>query len=62
MPVNWFVGLASLAVLLMLLVRSPKEEARLTGRFGDECRAYMKRTGRLLSRSGWGCRLGGPHG
>ena len=49
---NWFMGLASIAVLLMLLVRLPKEEAKLIERFGDEYREYMKRTGRLLPRLG----------
>jgi protein-S-isoprenylcysteine O-methyltransferase Ste14 len=47
---KWFVGLASVAVLVMLLVRLPKQEARLIERFGDECRAYTERTGRLLPR------------
>ncbi len=47
---NWFMGLASVVVLLMLLVRLPKEEEKLIERFGDEYRAYMKRTGRLLPR------------
>jgi protein-S-isoprenylcysteine O-methyltransferase Ste14 len=47
---NWFMGLASVAVLVMLLVRLPKEEARLIERFGDEYRAYTERTGCLLPR------------
>jgi protein-S-isoprenylcysteine O-methyltransferase Ste14 len=47
---NWFIGLASLSVLVMLLVRLPKEEARLVERFGDEYRAYVEHTGRLLPR------------
>ena len=47
---NWFMGLASVAVLVMLLVRLPKEEARLIDRFGDEYRAYTERTGCLLPR------------
>ena len=47
---NWFVGLASLIGLTMILVRLPKEEASLIERFGDEYRAYMKCTGRLLPR------------
>ena len=47
---NWFVGLASLVVLVMLLIRLPKEEEKLIERFGDEYRAYMERTGRLLPR------------
>ena len=48
---NWFMGLASLLVLAMLLVRLPKEEEKLIERFGDEYREYMKRTGRLLPRT-----------
>jgi protein-S-isoprenylcysteine O-methyltransferase Ste14 len=46
------MGLASLVVLVMLLIRLPKEEEKLIERFGDEHRAYMKRTGRLLPRTG----------
>ncbi len=42
----------SLSVLLMLLVRLPKEEAKLIEWLGEGCRAYMKHTGRLLPR--WG--------
>ncbi len=42
--------MASVAVLVMLLVRLPKEEEKLIERFGDEYREYMKRTGRLLPR------------
>jgi protein-S-isoprenylcysteine O-methyltransferase Ste14 len=47
---NWFMWLASLVVLVMLLIRLPKEEEKLMERFGDEYRAYMDRTGRLLPR------------
>ena len=47
---NWFMGLASVVVLVMLLVRLPKEEEKLIERFGNEYREYMKRTGRLLPR------------
>ena len=49
---NWFMALASLSVLTMLLIRLPKEEEKLIERFGDEYREYMKRTGRLLPRFG----------
>jgi protein-S-isoprenylcysteine O-methyltransferase Ste14 len=45
---NWFMGLASLSVLVMLLIRLPNEEEKLIERFGDEYRAYIERTGRLL--------------
>lgn len=47
---NWFMGLASLVVLVMLMVRSRKEEEKLIERFGDEYREYMKRTGGLLPK------------
>ena len=47
---NWFMGLATLSVLVMLIVRLPKEEEKLIERFGDEYREYMKRTGRLLPK------------
>jgi protein-S-isoprenylcysteine O-methyltransferase Ste14 len=47
---NWFMGLASLSVLVMLLIRLPKEEEKLIERFGGEYRAYIERTGRLLPR------------
>ena len=47
---NWFMGLASLSVLMMLLIRLPKEEEKIIERFGDEYREYMKRTGRFLLR------------
>lgn len=49
---NWFMGLASVAGWLMLLLRLPKEEAKLIERFGDEYRRYMGRTGSLLPRPG----------
>ena len=49
---NWFIGLASMLALAMLLVRLPKEGEKLIERFGDEYREYMKRTGRLLPRTG----------
>lgn len=44
--------LAALAVLVfaLLVVRLPKEEARLLERFGQEYRAYMQRTGKFLPR------------
>src|SRR5215207_1624426 len=47
---NWFIGLGSLSALAMLLVRLPKEEAKLIERFGNEYREYMRCTGRLFPR------------
>ena len=47
---NWFIaGLGVLAFLLMA-IRTPKEEANLIEKFGDEYRDYMKHTGRYLPR------------
>jgi protein-S-isoprenylcysteine O-methyltransferase Ste14 len=39
-----------LLTILLITLRIPKEERMLLERFGDEYRAYMKRTGRLLPR------------
>ena len=47
---NWFIIVSSLLGLGMLMIRLPKEEAKLIERFGDEYRDYMKRTGTLLPR------------
>ena len=48
---NWFIGgMTLLALVMIVLVVIPKEEANLIEAFGDEYRAYMKRTGRLLPR------------
>ncbi len=47
---NWLIGLTSLIVLVLLAVRTPKEEEMLIERFGDEYREYMERTGRFLPR------------
>jgi protein-S-isoprenylcysteine O-methyltransferase Ste14 len=46
----WFIGLASVVVMALLIVRTPKEEAMLIKRFGDEYRTYMLRTGRFIPR------------
>jgi len=45
---NWFIGLALLAFSILLASRVEGEEAMLLERFGDEYRAYMRRTGRFL--------------
>jgi protein-S-isoprenylcysteine O-methyltransferase Ste14 len=49
---NWFIGAAGLAVIALLAARTPKEEAKLVDRFGDQYRVYMSRTGRFLPRFG----------
>ena len=45
---NWFIGLALLAMSILLASRVEGEEAMLLERFGDEYRAYIQRTGRFL--------------
>ena len=47
---NWFVMLLAVVAVVLLAIRTPKEEARLIERFGDEYRAYMQRTGRFLPK------------
>ncbi len=47
---NLFIGLALLALSILLASRVEGEEALLLERFGDEYRAYMQRTGRFLPR------------
>ncbi len=47
---NWLIGLCSLIVLLLLAVRTPKEEQMLIERFGQEYRDYMAKTGRFIPR------------
>ncbi len=49
---NWFIGLALLGLSILLASRVEGEEALLLERFGDEYRAYMRRTGRFLPRLG----------
>lgn len=47
---NWLIALTSLIILMLLAVRTPKEEAMLIARFGDQYRDYSARTGRFLPR------------
>lgn len=46
-PINYVLA------LLLILMRIPKEERMLLNQFGEEYRAYMKRTGRLLPPIRW---------
>lgn len=46
----WTLGIGMLIPLAVLLWRTPQEEARLVEAFGEEYRAYMRRTGRFLPR------------
>jgi protein-S-isoprenylcysteine O-methyltransferase Ste14 len=47
---NWFILLAMGLGFVLLAIRTPIEEARLTEKFGDEYRAYLRRTGRFIPR------------
>ncbi len=46
---NWIAGLSMLASFALLyLLRVPREEEMMLAHFGDEYRAYMRQTGRVL--------------
>ncbi len=47
---NWFIIALGLCAFVVMAVRTPKEEANLIEKFGDEYRTYMKNTGRFLPR------------
>lgn len=47
---NWFIALLGILAFIAMAVRTPKEEANLIAKFGDEYRNYMKRTGRFLPK------------
>lgn len=47
---NWFIGLALLAMSILLASRVEGEEAMMLERFGDEYRGHMQRTGKFLPR------------
>lgn len=47
---NWLIGVTSLVVLVLLAIRTPKEEEMLVRRFGQQYLDYMARTGRFMPR------------
>ena len=49
---NWFIILMGTLAFIAMAIRTPKEEANLIEKFGDEYREYMKRTGRFLPKIG----------
>ena len=51
---NWLLALLGFAAVAMLVIRSRVEEAKLAERFGDEYRAYARRTGRFFPLLGRG--------
>lgn len=50
MAANGLIALLGVITFAILVLRTPKEEERLVERFGDEYRAYMRRTGRFVPR------------
>lgn len=49
---NWFIILMGVLAFIAMAIRTPKEEANLIEKFGDEYREYMKRTGRFFPKPG----------
>ena len=49
---NWFVAALGILAFIAMAIRTPKEEANLIEKFGDEYREYMKHTGRFLPKVG----------
>jgi protein-S-isoprenylcysteine O-methyltransferase Ste14 len=49
---NWFIGLMTILMFIIIVIRTDKEEEMLIKRFGDDYRRYMQRTGRFLPRFG----------
>lgn len=48
---NWLIcGSALLVLIFVMVVRTPREERMMEGRFGDAYRHYMARTGRYLPK------------
>jgi protein-S-isoprenylcysteine O-methyltransferase Ste14 len=49
---NWFIAGLGILTFILMAARTPKEEANLIEKFGDEYLEYMKRTGRFLPKLG----------
>jgi protein-S-isoprenylcysteine O-methyltransferase Ste14 len=47
---NWFIAAFGILAFILMAVRTPKEEANLIEKFGNEYREYMKHTGRFLPK------------
>lgn len=47
---SWFIITLGILAFIAMAIRTPKEEANLIEKFGDEYREYMKRTGRFLPK------------
>ena len=49
---NWFIIALGILAFIVMAIRTPKEEANLIEKFGDEYREYMKHTGRFFPKLG----------
>lgn len=47
---NWFIAALGILAFVAMAIRTPREEANLIEKFGDEYREYMKHTGRFLPK------------
>jgi protein-S-isoprenylcysteine O-methyltransferase Ste14 len=47
---SWLIAASGILVLLLLAIRTPKEELMLIARFGQPYRDYMAKTGRFIPR------------
>lgn len=47
---NWFIMALGVLAFILMAIRTPKEEASLIEKFGDEYREYMKRTGAFVPK------------
>ena len=47
---NWYLFVAGCLALLLLVIRTRKEEQNLIAKFGDDYRNYMQQTGRFVPR------------
>jgi len=49
---NWFIAALGVLAFIAMAFRTPKEEANLIEKFGNEYREYIKRTGRFFPKLG----------
>jgi protein-S-isoprenylcysteine O-methyltransferase Ste14 len=49
---NWFIVALGMLTFILMAIRTPREEANLIEKFGNEYREYMKRTGRFFPKVG----------
>jgi protein-S-isoprenylcysteine O-methyltransferase Ste14 len=49
---SWFIAALGILTFILMVIRTPKEEANLIEKFGDEYREYMKSTGQFFPKFG----------